>query len=303
MWTMTRRGLICVLAAGLMLVAVSAACGQTKWPAALSFSIGVSTDDTARIQTSAALLGPIGENLGAKVEGWWIAGGSESRGFVGDAYLDYNKAPVYLAGGRKLVVFGPAGILVSPGISGGEVKLDLDRISLQAIAGSLAFTPVTGGTRFTFAGNRSPSDEDIRAGRVELRLTDPASAVPVTVGLNALDLMDETGHSGDITIAANDWLTLFGESADFDGLEANAYGVRYSNLRLRADPTTYTMLTLYHRKVPIGFVPAAVGATQYFEDQTGWVLGIYHQLGQNRGVGLYADKNDEIVSFFQYVPL
>jgi len=291
------------LALGLLMLAASAVSAQTNWPSALNYSVGLSTDETARGQVSAFLSGPINESFGAKIGGSWITAGSDNRAFVADAYLDYREGPLYLAAGRKFVPFGPAGVLVSPGISGGEAQLNYDRVSIQAIAGTLAFTPVTGGTRFTFAGNRSPADEDITAGRIAFRLTESGAPAPVTVGVNALDLLDETGWSGDISIDANRWLNLFGESAEFDDISANVYGVRLSNQKSREDPSRYTMVVFYHRRIPVGFVPAQVGATQYFEDQTGWVAGLYHQFGPEYGLGLYADDEDAIISLFGYVPL
>jgi hypothetical protein len=304
---LTVRSMRCALVLGVAFVIVLtlavAACAETTWPSALSYSVGVSSDETAKIQTSAAFSGPLNENFGAKIGGWWIAGGTENRAFVGDAYIDYHKRELYLAGGRKFVPFGQVGLLVSPGIEGGEVKVGSDRVTLQAIAGRLAFTPVTGGTRFTFAGNRGPADENIVAGRLAFQLTEPPSTVGATLGVNALDLMDDTGWSGDLVIDANKWLALFGESASFNSVDAHVYGLRLSNQQLVKDPAEYTMLVLYRRDVPIGFLPAQVGATQFFENQTGWAGGVYHQFDARYGLGLYADEDNAILTLFGYVPL
>jgi len=297
------RALLHLTMIALVLFGAAAAWAQGKWPTALNYTVGLSSDENARIQMSAFLSGPLGGGFGAKVGGWWVTGGSDNRAFVGDAYIDYQRAPLYLAAGRKFVPFGPTGILVSPGIAGGELQLNYDRVTVQAITGRLAFTPVTGGTRFTFAGSRSPADENITAGRIAVRLSDPASAVAATAGLNLLRLMDEGGASGDISIDATKWLTIFGEAASFDDVEANAYGIRLSNQQLQADPTRFTMLVLYRRDIPVGFLPAVVGATQYFENQTGWAGGVYHQFNARYGLGLYADEEDVILTLFGYRPL
>jgi hypothetical protein len=299
----SRRGGLTVLLGLAMLGLVTAACAETKWPSALSYSIGVSSDETAKIQTGAFLSGPLNESFGAKIGGWWITGGSDSRAFLGDAYIDYHNKQLYLAGGRKFVPFGPAGVLVSPGIAGGEAQVHLDRVNLQVITGTLAFTPVTGGTRFTFAGNRSPADDHVTAGRAAFLVTEPSAAVPVTLGVNTLRLLDDTGWSGDVSIDANKWLNLFGESASFKDEHAHVYGVRLSNQKLVKDPSRYTMVVLYHRRIPVGFLPAAVGATQYFEDQKGLAGGMYHQFDARYGVGIYADNKNAIVTLFGYVPL
>jgi len=295
-----------VAASGLafaLLVATTPARADTKWPSALSYTVGVSTDDSARVQTSAFVYGPLDGGFGAKVGGWWVTGGSDNRAFLGDTYLDYQKGPVYLAGGRKFVPFGPAGILVSPGIYGGEARLECDRVTVQAISGSLAFTSVTGGTRFTFAGSSSPADQHVAAARVAVQFTQPNSETPVTIGGNVLHLLDKSGRSGDVSIGANECVSFFGEAAQFAGVHASAYGVRWSNQKTQRDPSRFTLAVLYHRRVPVGFEPAAVGATQYFEDQTGWAGGIYHQFQPRRAVGLYADKDNAILTLFGYVPL
>jgi hypothetical protein len=297
----SRRVVLCLVALAVLLGTV-AACAQTRWPSALSYTIGLSSDESARIQTSAFLSGPLGGGFGAKIGGWWVTGGDDNRAFVADAYLDYQRQPLYLAAGRKFVPFGPAGVLVSPGVAGGELQLNYDRASVQVLTGTLAFTPVTGGTRFTFAGSRSPADENVSAGRVAVRLGE-APALPVTVGLNILGLLEDTGTSGDISIEAAQGLTLFGEAASFGDVDAHAYGIRYSDQYRQEDPSKVTILALYYRKVPIGFLPAAVGATQYFEDQTGWAGGLYHQLSPRQAWGLYADENDVILTLFGYLPL
>ena len=303
MMTSMRRGLPALLGLALLLLVTVAACAGTQWPSAFTYSVGVSSDETSRIQTNAAFSGPLDENFGAKIGGWWIIGGEHNRAFLGDAYIDYRKHEVYLAGGRKFVPFGPAGVLVSPGIAGGEAQFNSDRVSVQAITGDLAFTPVTGGTRFTFAGNRSPADDHVTAGRVAFKLTEPGAERPVVLGVNALRLLDQTGWSGDLSADLSKEWTVYGEGARFEDVSAHAYGVRWSDQKLQKDPSKYTMVVLYHRDVPIGFIPATVGASQYFENQQGWAGGIYHQFNARYGLGLYADEKNAILTLFGNVPL
>ena len=303
MRTITRCVVPCLVAIGALMLVATAASAQTTWPSSLSWTLGVSSDETSRIQTSATFKGPIGENLGLTLGGWWIGGGDDNRAYVGDAYIDYDSDSLYVAGGRKFVVLGPAGLLVSPGLWGGELQLRSERVTVQAIAGTLAFTPVTGGTRFTYAGNRVPSDEDISAVRVGVLLTDPNAAVPITVGGNWIDVLDDNGTSIDLDVGLSQTVSLFGEAAEYNDVEAHVYGFRWTDQRTTTDPVRHTIVVLYERDVPLGFVPATVGATQYFEEQDGWAGGVYHQFAPRRGIGLYGDSNDVILTLFGYEPL
>jgi hypothetical protein len=240
--------------------------------------------------------------MSAKIEGWWIGGTGDDRAFVGDAYVDFTRNPVYLAAGRKFTMFGPAGLLVSPGIFGGEVKLDTDGWVLQALAGTLQFTPGTGTTRFSFAGIRSPSDEGVVAARVGRTLTPISAAVPVKVGVNWLDVMDDTGTSVDAEVGLRPWLTLYGEAADYADANASLYGVRLSDAASREDGRVW-ILVFYHRDIDVGFVPASVGASAHFEGQSGWAGGLYYQMSMRQAIGVFADDRDAILTWFGYVPL
>jgi len=288
-----------------LLLAASAACAQAQWPSLASYTLSLSTDETARYQTSLGFSGPIGENLGLKLEGWWIGGRGDDRAFVGDAYVDYDKDVVYVAAGRKYVPFGPPGIpvgvLVSPGIFGAEVQLRAERVTLQGIVGTLQFTPGTGTTRFTYAGKRAPADEDIRAVRISAQLTEPNAVTPVTLGVNWIDVADETGSSIDASVGVTEWLTLYGEAADCEG-DGHVYGIRLSDATMRTDGKA-TIFVWYHRDIDIGFVPATVGASSFFEGQTGWVGAIYHQFSPRRAIGVYADDQEAILTLFGNHPL
>jgi hypothetical protein len=299
----SRRWLIPSTVALVILLAATGAVAATPWPSLLEYSTGISTDKASRLQLYGALSGPIAPDKSLKVGGWWVAWSSDNRACVADAYVDYTRKPIYLAAGRKFIFFGPAGILVSPGLFGGEAGYTHDRLTVQALAGTLAFTPVSGGTRFTFAGNRSPADESIRAARVQAELTPPAATRSVTLGLNVLGLLDDTGTSADATVDVTSWLSLFGETAEFADVHAHAYGIHVSDQHSRRDPNRYTLLAYYHRKVPIGFLPATVGATSYFENQTGWAGGLYHQMDAKHGIGVFADRKDAILTLFVRQPL
>lgn len=282
----------------ILLMAGAAAPAEMSWPASLHWTVGVSSDDTSRVQMSAHLKGPIGENLGLTVGGWWITGGSDNRAFAGDNYIDYDKSPLYLAAGRKFVPFGPAGVLVSPGLEGAELGLSWDRVKVRAITGELAFTPATGQTRFTYAGNRVPLDEDVDAARAELALTGSDAVVPVTVGFNWLDVLGDDGTSWDLSLGLSQEFTLYGEVAEYADADATVYGVRWTDMYRRPGSVKHTIVVVYDRDIEVGFVPAAVGATQFFEGQDGIAGGIYHQFAPRRAIGVYGDSDDVIVTLF-----
>ncbi len=307
-----------------LLLAASAACAQTGWPNLVSYAFSLSTDAATRYEASLALSGPAGENLGGKLEGWWTGGRGDYRAFVGDAYLDYDKDILYLAAGRKYVTFRqpeiPVGALVSSGIVGAEVQVRARRVTFQGIVGSLAFMPGTSTTEFTFAGipsgvcgpwcstipatgrrSSAPLDEDILALRATCQLTDPSARNPVTLGLNWVDVADETGASVDASIGVTKWLTLYGEAAKCGG-DARVYGIHLSDMALRTDGTG-TIVVWYYRDIAEGFVPAAVGATSFFEGQRGWVGGLYHRFSPHRSVGAFTDGDETVLTLFGSHPL
>lgn len=298
----TRSAALLVIVLAALFVLASGAWADTQWPSLFRYTLSLSSDETARYQVSAGLSGPVAENMSAKVEGWWIGGKGDDRAFVGDAYVDFKRNPVYVAAGRKYTVFGPAGVLVSPGIFGGELKLDTDGWVFQAIAGTLQFTPGTGTTRFTFTGARAPGDEGITAVRLARTLTPADAAVPVKLGVNWIDVVDDTGTSVDAEIGLRRWLTLYGEAADYDDANASLYGVRLSDAATREDGRAW-ILVYYHRDIDVGFVPAAVGASSYFEGQSGWAGGLYYQMNPRNAIGVFADDEDAILTWFGTVPI
>lgn len=302
MQRITRSAVPHLLVIVVLILTAGVSCADTKWPSLFRYTVSLSSDDTARYQVSAGFSGPIADNMSAKIEGWWIGGTEDNRAFVGDAYVDFDRAPLYVAAGRKFTMFGPAGILVSPGLLGGELGVDINRWQLQAIAGTIAFTPGTGSTRFTYAGARAPSDESMTALRLAGPLTRPDASVPVVLGGNWLDVLDDSGTSLDLQVEALPWLTLFGEAADFGDENAHVYGVRLSDANLRDDGKAW-ILVFYNRDIPIGYVPAQVGACAYFEGQDGWVGAFYHQMNSQQAIGVYADNEDAIFTWFHSIPL
>lgn len=298
----TRRAAPHLLVTALLVLTAGVSGADTKWPSLFRYTVSLSSDDTARYQVSAGFSGPIADYMGAKIEGWWIGGSEDNRAFVGDAYVDFDRAPLYLAAGRKHTMLGPAGILVSPGLLGGELGVDINRWQLQAIAGTTAFTPGTGTTRFTYGGARMPSDESLKAVRLAGPLTGPEASVPVVLGGNWLDVLDDTGTSLDLQIEALSWLTFFGEAADFGDEDALVYGIRLSDAHLRDDGKAW-IFVFYNRDIPIGYVPAQVGACAYFEGQDGWVGAFYYQMNSQQAIGVYADNEDAIFTWFHSIPL
>jgi hypothetical protein len=314
----------CLAALIVLLLLAGAACAQTAWPNLVSYAFSLSTDAATRYQAGVALSGPAGENLGGKLEGWWTGGGGDHRAFVGDAYLDYDEDSLYLAAGRKYVTFRqpetPVGALVSSGILGAEAQVRAGRVTFQGILGGLAFMPGTSTTGFAFAGTPSgvcgpwcsttppggrrssaPLDEDILALRAKGQLTDPGARNPVVLGLNWVDVADETGASIDASIGVTKWLTLYGEAANCVG-DAHVYGIRLSDMSFRTDGRG-TIVVWYHRDIDEGFVPAAVGATSFFEGQRGWVGGLYHRISPTRALGLFADGEEVVLTLFGNRPL
>jgi hypothetical protein len=275
---------------------------DTQWPSLFRYTVSLSSDDTARYQVSAGFSGPIADYMSAKIEGWWIGGTEDNTSFVGDACVDFGHAPLYLAAGRKYTMFGPAGILVSPGLFGGELGVDINRWQLQAIAGTIAFTPGTGTTRFTHAGPRASSDESMTALRLAVPLTRHDARAPVVLAGSWLDVLDDTGTSLDLQIEALSWLTLFGEAADFGDEDAHVYGIRLSDAHLRDDGKAW-ILVFYNRDIPVGYVPAQAGACAYFEGQDGWVGAFYYQMNSQQAIGVYADNEDAIFTWFHSIPL
>ncbi len=299
---LTRCAAPYVLVTALLFLVAGAAGAETKWPSLFKYTVSLSSEDTARYQLSAGFSGPIADYMSAKIDGWWIGGTADNKAFVGDAYVDFNRSPIYLAGGRKYIPFGPAGVLVSPGLLGGELGLDINRWELRAIAGTIAFTPGTSTTRFTYAGTRVPSDEGMTAVRLAIPLTRPEARVPVTLGGNWLDVLDDTGTSVEVQIGLESWLSLYGEATDFGDENAHVYGVRLSDAHLRDDGKAW-IFVFYNRDIPIGYVPAQVGACAYFEGQDGWVGALYYQMNAYQAIGVYADEEDGILTWFHTIPL
>lgn len=291
-------------------VSVVQSAGAAPAPSALDVTLGVSSDDAGPIQMSASLSGGMMDEVGYKIGGWLVTGSGDSKSFLADAYLDYTRDEVYLAVGQKFVAFGPAwGLLVSPGLRGGEVKVELPRTTLQVISGRTEFTPVTGeGPRWTpsplFPVGSVRPEEDLTAARVEFDLSPPFRALPLQVGVNGLRTIGETGVSGDLEIGLSRKLTLFGESAHFDGVHAWAAGLTLNELGPVFGTTRATSGVLIYRDVPDDYAPAVVGATAYFPAQQGLAGGIYHELVPARtALGVFADSENATLTLFRHIPL
>jgi len=293
---------IATLTAGLALGAVA--------PAALDLSLGVSTADSAPFQASAFVSGGLTDVVGYRIGGWLVTGSGDTHSFLADAYLDFKGPRFYVAAGQKFVPFGPAGgVLVSPGIRGAEAKLDLPGVAVQVTTGRTEFTPVTGGgPRFTpsplFPAGAVRPEEDMTAARAELALTPLNRVIPVKVGVNLLDTLDDIGWSGDGEFTFLPALKGFVEFARFRSVSAWAAGVQLTDLRKAFGTKRATSGVLFYRRIPDDYAPAVVGATQYFPGQRGLAAGVYHELKPGRtGVGLFADEEDAILTLFKHFPL
>jgi hypothetical protein len=279
-------------------------------PQALDLTFGVTTDDVGRYQMSAFLSGGLTEMVGYKIGGWLVAGSGDTETFLADAYLDYKRGNFYLAGGQKFVAFGPAGgLLVSPGIRGGEARWELPRTTFQVITGRTEFTPVTGGgPRWTpspvFPPGAVQANEEMTAARVQFDLSSPGRLLPLQVGVNGLRTLGETGFSGDAKIGLSRGLNLYGESAHFDGVHAWVVGVAFTELGRVFGTTRPTSGVLFYQDTPSDYAPAVVGATAYFPAQQGFAGGIYHELSPGRtGIGVFADSRDASLTLFRHIPL
>ena len=284
--------------------------GAAVAPSALDASFGLSTDDAGPIQLSAFVQGGISEVVGYRLGGWLVTGSGDTHSFLADAYLDFKGPKFYLAGGQKFVPFGPAGgVLVSPGIRGGEAKFDLPWLTLQVITGRTQFTPVSGGgPRFTpsplFPSGAVRPKEDMTGARAQFTLTPAKSILPVKVGVNLLDVLHRTGLSGDGEFSLLPNLKAFAEYARFRGVSAWAAGFSVTGLGKAFGTDRYTSAVVFYRRIPDDYAPAVVGASQYFPGQRGLAAGLYHELNPGRtGVGLFADNENAILTLFKHFPL
>ncbi|MBN1460509.1 MAG: hypothetical protein JXA57_13325, partial [Armatimonadetes bacterium] len=94
----------------------------------------------------------------------------------------------------------------------------------------------------------------------------------------------------------------YGEAADYDEADAHVYGIRLSDAQLRNDGRAW-ILVWYNRDIEVGFVPAAVGATAFFEGQDGYAGGLYYQMNSRQAIGVYADNEEGILTWFSTLPL
>ncbi len=279
-------------------------------PQALDITFGVTTDEVGRFQTSASLSGGLTEAVGYKIGGWLVAGSGDTKTFLADAYLDFKQEKFYLAVGQKFVAFGPAGgLLVSPGILGGEASLQLPRATFQLVTGTTQFTPVTGGgPRWTPSPIYPPgtvqSEEEMTAARVQFDLSSSSRPLPLKVGVNGLRILGETGLSGDAELGLSRGMKLYGESAHFDDVRAWVVGVALTELGPLFGTTRPTSAVLFYLDVPGDYAPAVAGATAYFPAQKGLAGGIYHELKTGRtGIGFFADSRDASLTLFRHIPL
>jgi len=284
-----------------------AAAERTAWPGQIDVGLALSSRKDSRLQLMGEARGSVGQDLTLRAGGWVVNGqGNKAKGFLSNAYVGLDRPHFYAAAGQKFVVFGPAGLLVSPGARGGEVVLKGWPISLQLLGGRTQFTPPTGN-----AGRTTPNLEPILgqdrprkeffAARAEYDLAQGEKHQ--YLGLNALWVASKSGASVDLEVPAGGGKIFYAEVSTFDGTSAELGGMRLTDLGKYLHTSRETALDIFWRKVPEDYTPAVVGATQYYADREGLALGLYHRMSGLSAVGLYGDSRGVMVNFFRYFSL
>ena len=132
-----------------LLVLLLPLCGQVfaddnSWPVTLDGGFAVGSRDEARFLVMAEGQGKMRDDFTLKVGGFLVNGSDGTHGWLSNAYVGLDRPQFYLAAGQKFVVFGPAGLLVSPGARGGEAVIKGRPITLQLLGGRTEFTPPAG---------------------------------------------------------------------------------------------------------------------------------------------------------------
>ncbi len=299
---MRARGGVGVLVVALTIWCQSAFAERTAWPGGMDLSLSFASRKNARIVLAGEAYGTFKRTLTLKAGGW-IANGSEgTKGFLANAYVGMDRPNYYIAAGQKFVVFGPAGLLVSPGARGAEVVLKGRPLTLQLLAGRTQFTPPTG-TAGRFTPNTDPLFGERRlhrqmtAVRVEYDL--PRAAQHTYLGLNGLWTDSRGGASIDLESPAGAGKSFYAEVASFDGTTAQLGGVRFREFGRYLSTSRPTTLDIFWRNLPEDYLPAQVGATQYYPRNGGVAAGFHHQLSALSAVGLYGDGRGVMMNFFR----
>jgi len=288
----------------MILLSISGAwAAAAKWPGGIDMSFGAASPANARWQFSGEGYGTIVHGLTLKVGGWVVNGSEGTRGFLSNAYACWDRPTYYIAGGQKFVVFGPAGLLVSPGARGGEIILKGTPITLQLLGGRTQFTPITGN-----AGRTTPNldplsaehrlKRDFFAARAEYDLT--RDGQHVFIGLNGLWMLSRAGASLDAELPVGKDQLLYGEIASFDGDSAELGGIRFTDFRKHLGTKRETTLDVIWKNVANEFAPGRYSATQYINGQSGISAGLSQKLSDVSSIGLYGDSQGVLLNFSRH---
>jgi hypothetical protein len=283
-------------------------CGQLAsadrgiWPTQIDFGIGVTSRSDSRLQVMAEGSGTAGEDLTLRIGGWLVHGDGSTTGHLSNAYVGLDKPNFYAAAGQKFVVFGPAGLMVSPGARGAEVVLKGSPISLQLLGGRTQFTPPTGHCGRTTPNLEPGFGEDREhkeffAARVEYDL--PRGVSHTYLGLNTLWASSRNGVSADVETPAGEGRTLYGEISSFDSDGAELVGMRFPDVGKYFDTTKETTLDVFWRRIPEDYYPSIAAASQYYADSYGLGVGLHHKMSSRSALGVYGDNRGVMVNFYR----
>lgn len=297
----------------LVVILLAALAGQAlcaeapRWPLKVDTALGINSRSDARFQLMGEVYGPFQRDLTLRVGGWLVYGGSDgTKGFLSNAYVGLDRPQFYLAAGQKFVVFGPAGLMVSPGARGAEAVVKGRPLTLQLLGGRTQFTPPAGN-----AGRTTPNSDplfgqdrerrDFFAARVEYDLLKRERHS--YIGLNSLWASSRSGASIDLDASAGPNKRFYAEVSSFDGSVAMLGGMRFTDLRETFHTARDTSLDIFWRKVPDDYFPAVIGASQYYADRSGLALTLQHKVSDLSAFGLYGDGRGVQVNFFRFFDL
>ncbi|NIM04905.1 MAG: hypothetical protein GTO55_03035 [Armatimonadetes bacterium] len=287
-------------------------CGQMAsadrgdWPKQIDIGFTVNSRDEARFLLMGEGYGTVGEDLVLRLGGWIVHGEGTTKARLSNAYVGLDKPHFYAAVGQKFVVFGPAGLLVSPGARGAEVVLKGEPISLQLLGGTTQFTPPTGNAGRT-TPNLTPLEaqerprEDFFAARAEYHLI--RGIKHSFLGLNTLWMNSESGASVDLEAPAGGGRILYAEASSFDSTSAQLAGMRFTDVGKYFHTAKPTELDVFWTDIPDDYAPSLLAATQYRADRDGVGVGLYHRMGKRSALGIYGDGRGVMIDFSRHFTL
>jgi hypothetical protein len=304
---MKSRGLVHFFITIFVLAGALASFAAEDWPGSFDITAGVCSRADARFQLAGEGYGTISPGLTLRAGAWLASGDGTTHGYLANAYIGMDRPKFYLAGGQKFVVFGPAGLLVSSGTRGGEVVIKGQPLTLHLLAGRSAFTPP-----FGIAGRTTPNTDPIfGTERIHEQLVAARAEYDLIkgdnhsyLGLNTLWTTSKAGGSLDLeTSLFSPGRTIYVEVSDFDGISAQLAGMRFKNVNRFFHTPRETTLELFWKNVPGNYIPAEVGASQYYAEHTGLSVALNHKLNSLSSVVLTGDSQGVQVNFVRQFPL